>query len=262
MCTVVILRRPGHDWPLIFAANRDEMTGRPWLPPARHWPDRKEAVAGRDRLAGGTWLGLNDWGVIAGVLNRPGSLGPDPELRSRGELPLDALDHAEARAAAEALGSIDPTSYRTFNLVIADAREAFWLSSPGGGEPVHLAPVPEGLSMITAHDLNDPASARIRRFKPLFENARPPDPETGDWAEWQALMGNRESERPPDPDNDPENEPGDGMTIATGEGFATQSSSLLALPDPASAMDDGAVKPVWLFAPGPPDRTAYGAVDL
>ena len=29
MCTVVVLRRPGHDWPLILAANRDEMAERP-----------------------------------------------------------------------------------------------------------------------------------------------------------------------------------------------------------------------------------------
>ena len=50
MCTVVILRRPGHDWPLILAANRDEMTGRPWLPPARHWSERAEVIAGQDGL--------------------------------------------------------------------------------------------------------------------------------------------------------------------------------------------------------------------
>ena len=54
MCTVVILRRPGHDWPLILATNRDEMTDRPWRPPGRHWPDRAEVTAGRDELAGGT----------------------------------------------------------------------------------------------------------------------------------------------------------------------------------------------------------------
>ncbi|NBP73538.1 MAG: hypothetical protein EBU57_10365, partial [Alphaproteobacteria bacterium] len=65
MCTVVILRRPGHDWPLLIAANRDEMAGRPWDPPARHWPDRENVVAGIDRLAGGTWMGLNDEGVAA-----------------------------------------------------------------------------------------------------------------------------------------------------------------------------------------------------
>ncbi len=250
MCTVVILRRPGHDWPLIFAANRDEMTGRPWQAPGRHWPDRAEVTAGRDKLADGTWLGLNDWGVIAGVLNRPGSLGPDPDLRSRGELPLDALDHAEATAGTEALAAIDPASYRSFNLVIADGAQAFWLSSPGGGAAVRAEPIPEGLSMITAHDLNDDASPRIRRYKPLFEAASPPDPETGDWAAWQALLG--------DPREDPEGKEIGGMTIITDSGFATVSSSLLALPAPGRM----GVKPHWLFAPGRPDKTAYQTVEL
>ena len=59
MCTVVILRRPGHDWPILLAANRDEMVDRPWQPPARHWPDRKNIRAGIDELAGGTFTVTN-----------------------------------------------------------------------------------------------------------------------------------------------------------------------------------------------------------
>ena len=76
MCSVVILYRPGHRWPVLLAANRDEMAGRPWKPPARHWPERADVTAGLDEKAGGTWLGLNDYGVVAAVLNRPGTLGP------------------------------------------------------------------------------------------------------------------------------------------------------------------------------------------
>ena len=45
MCTLVILRRPEHRWPIIIGANRDEMIGRPALAPARHWPDRPDVVA-------------------------------------------------------------------------------------------------------------------------------------------------------------------------------------------------------------------------
>lgn len=257
MCTAVILRRPGHAWPLVFAANRDEMTGRAWSAPGRHWPDRAQVIAGKDELGGGAWLGLNDWGVIAGVLNRPGSLGPDAELRSRGELPLDALDHAEAAIAAEAMAAIDPESYRSFNLVIADAAQAFWLRSPGGGAVVRAEPIPEGLSMITAHDLNDVSSPRIRHFLPLFEAAPPPDPETVDWSAWQALMADTGGE------GENGSEGGGAMTFttdATGAegGFATVSSSLLALPGPGRL----GVKPKWLFAPGRPDQTDYGAVEL
>ena len=48
MCSVIFLRRPDDAWPLILAANRDEMLSRPWKAPARHWPDRPEIVAGLD----------------------------------------------------------------------------------------------------------------------------------------------------------------------------------------------------------------------
>ena len=131
MCTVVILRRPDHDWPLIIGANRDEMRDRPARPPAHHWDDRDHVVAGMDELAGGTWLALNDDRLVAAVLNRYGSLGPDATKRSRGELPLEAVDHAEAKQAAKALALLEPESYRTFNMVIADTLDAFWVRSDG-----------------------------------------------------------------------------------------------------------------------------------
>ena len=65
MCTIVLLRRVGNAWPLVLAANRDEMGDRPWVAPGRHWPDRADVVAGLDEHAGGTWLGVNDAGVVA-----------------------------------------------------------------------------------------------------------------------------------------------------------------------------------------------------
>ncbi|HIE20343.1 MAG TPA: hypothetical protein EYP72_04840 [Rhodospirillales bacterium] len=264
MCTVVLLRRPGHDWPLILAANRDEMTGRAWLPPARHWPDRAEAIAGQDVLAGGTWLGMNDWGVIAGILNRPGSLGPDAALRSRGELPLEALDHAEAAVAAGAMAAVDAESYRSFNLVIADAAEAFWVCSPGNDDSITLTAIPEGVSMITAHDLNDATSPRIQRFKPQFEAARPPDPDTGDWTAWQALMGDTGDAGGFEEGIDFGRNAMAFTTEATGPdgGFATVSSSLIALPDPTRAKGPEPIKPKWLFAPGRPDQTPYEAIEI
>ena len=263
MCTVVILFRPGHAWPVIFAANRDEMIARPWLPPARHWPDRPHVVAGRDEFAGGTWLGLNDDGVVAGVLNRRGSLGPRAGMRSRGELPLEALDHADARTAADALVHIEPRSYRSFNMVIADRDAAFWLRLKGEEESgngdgaqdrprmaraVEAFPIPAGLSMITARDRNDPASHRIRFHLSRFERAAPPDPDAGDWAEWQALLASREHAA--------EAGPRGGMTLAPDQGYGTVSASLIAL----SARAD--VKPVWLFAPGASDRGTFAPVEL
>src|SRR5271169_313534 len=154
MCTVVILRRRDHRWPVLIGANRDEMIDRPWKAPARHWSDRPEVVAGLDILAGGSWLGINDWGVAAAVLNRTGSLGPAPGRRSRGELVLEALDHADAVAAAKALSYLDPDSYRTFNLIVADERDGFWLRHDGGRR-IEVRPLKEGLSMIAARGVSN-----------------------------------------------------------------------------------------------------------
>ena len=250
MCTLVILRRPGHDWPVLLAANRDEMLDRAARPPGRHWPERPNLVAGYDALAGGSWLGLNDDGVAAGVLNRTGSLGPDRKLRSRGELVLEALDHADAITATDALSALEARAYHSFNLVVVDNREGFWLRGYGPDGPLALdvMALPPGLSMITAHDLNDAESRRIRRYLPRFRAASAPDPATGDWGAWQALLASRThgATEPPE----------DAMTIVTSRGFGTVSSSLVGLPAP------GGAAPRWLFADGRPDQAAFRAVTL
>src|SRR5205807_81173 len=188
MCTLVILRRPGHRWPVLIGANRDEMIDRPSRAPARHWPDRPEVVGGLDELAGGSWLGINDWGVAAAVLNRQGSLGPAAGRRSRGELVLEALDHADAVDAAAALSHLDPTAYRSFNLILADNRDAFWLKHGGSGR-IEAHPIDEGLSLIAAGDLNEMATSRLALAEPRFRAAPPPDPERDEFTAWQALLG-------------------------------------------------------------------------
>ncbi len=247
MCTLVILRRPGHRWPLLIAANRDEMLDRPWRNPARHWPDRAGVVAGRDMLAGGSWLGLNDEGVVAGVLNRVGSLGTAPDKRSRGELVLEALDHADAAEAATALADLDGRAYRPFNLIVADANEAFWLRHDGG-RPVFME-IPEGLSMFTAHERNDAASPRIRTHLPAFEAAPPPEPARGLWQSWETLLA-RKAEAGAESQA--------AMCVAPAGGFGTVNASLIALPRPGPSRTG----PVWRFAAGPPDRNLFVPVDL
>lgn len=249
MCTLVLLRRPGDDWPVLIAANRDEMQSRPWQAPGRHWPDRPETVAGLDKLSGGSWLGINDYGLVVGILNRQDSLGPADGKRSRGEIVLEALDHAEADAAAKALGELDGTSYRSFNMLIADAEKAYWLRNEAheDGE-IDVFEVPEGISVFTAYDVNDPESPRVRRALPRFRMAEPPSPETGDWSDWERLMADRTRGRADDY--------GSAINLDNGAGFATVSASLIALPRAADR------ETVWRFAPGRPDETGYENVDL
>ena len=243
MCTLVILRRPGHRWPVLIGANRDEMVGRAAKPPGRHWPDRPELVAGLDILAGGSWLGVNDWGVAAAVLNRHGSLGPAPDRRSRGELVLEALDHADAAAAARALVDLDPEAYRTFNLIIADDRDGFWLRHAGGPR-VEIKRLKDGLSMIAAGDIDDLASRRLELALPAFRAWPTPEPEDDDWTGWETLLGSTRV---------PPNEPATAAMRFRTDGYGTLSSALIALP----ARDEGDRRPIFRFAEWLPHATPW-----
>ncbi len=249
MCTVVILRRPEHDWPVLIAANRDEMRDRPWRPPARHWPDRPDVVAGLDELAGGSWLGINDHGVVAAMLNRVDSLGPAPGKRTRGELVLEALDHADAADAAEALVALNGLSYRSFNLLIADSRDAFWLRHDGD-RAIEVRPLARGLSMLTAHDVNATESSRVREYLPRFEAVPVPEPETGDWQSWEALLASRDSA--------PGQAPFGAMRIETATGFGSVNSSLIGLPRPT--LDQR--RPIWRFAGAAPGDQPFVEVPV
>jgi uncharacterized protein with NRDE domain len=244
MCTLIILRRPGHDWPVLIAANRDEMTDRPWQPPARHWPDRSDVVGGLDELAGGTWLAANDTNVVAAVLNREGSLGPTTDKRSRGELVLDAVDHPDAMVAAEALAGLDGRAYRSFNLIIADNQNAYWVRGTEAST-VEVQEIPQGLHMITSRELDDTGSVRIGRFLPMFRDAGEPNIEADDWSDWERLLRTRLHES--------EDDPRETMCIVTDKGYGTVSSSLIALP----SADHPDRKRAWKFAKGRPDEHPF-----
>ena len=250
MCTLVILRRPSNPWPLLLAGNRDEMAGRPSLPPGRHWEDRPEVIAGVDQLAGGSWLGVNDDGVAAVVMNRAGTLGPAPGKRSRGEVVLEALDHAEAVEAVQALAHLDPDAYRPFNLFVGDPVSAFWVRHSGRqGVGVEVREVPEGLHMLSAGELDDVTHPRLRRYLPRFRAAPVPSPEAGDWAGWTALLGAT--------GHDGDNEPTGAMTFTLDDGFGTRSSHLVALPRYPSPAEP----PVFLYADGLPGHADFLRVD-
>ena len=56
--------------------------------------------------------------------------------------------------AAAAVAALDPTGWRPFNLIVADAGRAFWLCHRGGGTMAVTA-IPPGLHMIEGGDLDD-----------------------------------------------------------------------------------------------------------
>ena len=239
MCTVVLTLRPGHAWPLLLGANRDERFDRPWDAPAAHWPDHPGIVAGRDRLGGGTWMAVGS-SVVAAVLNRPGSLGPAPGKLSRGALPLAAAGHLSAAAAAAALARIDASQYRPFNMVLADRASAWFVRGLGSGRPEAQALAP-GTHIVTSHDPDDPASERGAAHLPRFRSAPAPDPGSGDWAAWTALLSDA-------------TDGAAAINVPARNGFGTVCSSLVGLPAAGAA--------VWLFAAGPPDQAPFCPVAL
>jgi hypothetical protein len=184
-------------------------------------------------------MGLNSSGVVAAVLNRPGSLGPAAGKHSRGELPLLALDHATAEKAAESIATLHACAWRSFNLVIADSTGAFFVRGLGHGHPEVLRLEP-GLHMVTAHDPDDMESPRVARHLARFRAAPPPRPE--DWSGWQAILADRSGD------------PGEQINVVPRGGFGTVCSSLLALP--------GDRAPIWRFAAGPPHAAPFLPVAL
>ena len=89
MCLIVFAWRPGHEVPLVLAANRDEFYARPTLPMAK-WEDAPGVIAGRDLEAGGTWLGAGPKGRFAALTNIRDPRTP-PVGRTRGELCVQFL---------------------------------------------------------------------------------------------------------------------------------------------------------------------------
>jgi hypothetical protein len=221
------------------------MIDRRSKPPGRHWADRAEVVAGLDLFAGGSWLGLNDWGVAAAILNRHGSLGPAAGLRSRGELVLEALDHADAARAAEALSHLDPSAYRTFNLIVADNRDGFWLRHADTGR-IEIRPLKAGLSIIAAGEIDDLRTRRLELALPAFRAWPPPDPDKADWEGWQDLLGSTSA---------PPGEPANAAMRFRTDGYGTVSSALIALP--AAAVASPERRPVFRYAEWLPSETPW-----
>ena len=248
---IVILKKSENEWPLIIAANRDEMNNRKFLPPDRHWKDKPHIFAGKDLLAGGSWLGVNDNGVVAAIMNRKNSLGLIKNKKSRGELVLTALDHEDAVKSLNAMAKIQKDNYRGFNMFIGDNSNSYWIKSDETSLDIECINISDGLSMITSHDRNDLNSSRIKNYLPKFSLSREPNPTKNEWNDWEKLLGNTCSE-----DGDSLS----AMCIKTDMGFQTVSSTFIALPNSKSKLNIN--KPIFRYANGSPDCTSFKNLKL
>jgi uncharacterized protein with NRDE domain len=124
------------DVPLIVAANRDERLDRPAVPMTVLREYAPRILGGRDELAGGTWLAVNEFGVVAGLTNQPSANGRDPSKRSRGELPLAFAGYATAAEAVAAVPkTLNAADYNPCWMLVGDRETLFFIGIAGHGEP-------------------------------------------------------------------------------------------------------------------------------
>lgn len=123
----------------MLAGNRDEFHARAADPLGR-WVDARHVIAGRDRQAGGGWLGVSEQGRLAVVTNIRSSEGFDPAKASRGALVGDWLASGEAPELA-ALPGFNP-----FNLLLSGPDGTMLLSNLPEPQRQPLAPGIHGLS--------------------------------------------------------------------------------------------------------------------
>jgi len=235
VCFVLTLFQVNPRYPLIVAANRDESRARPSTGPHR-WP-QSDIWAGRDDVAGGTWLGVNEGGLLVAITNRAGAPA-DPILPSRGQLCLAALrqpDLSTARATVEA--ELALRGYNAFNLLCATPA-AGWVTT-WRRQSRCLTP---GVHVITNHgdadNSADPATGRALAAVTKLDL-------TGDSLDslLHDLRRICSDTRGPNPICKPDGERG------------TVSSSLIALDE------HGRVAAYW-HANGPPSREPYHQIDL
>ena len=129
---------------LLVTMNRDEYRDRALeMPPAR-FRGEPGGVAWAGPLDGrsrGTWIGVNERGVVACLLNRyqarPGAAAASVEPPSRGGIVPRCLERGEARGCVEWLANgFDPSSYDPFTLLVAYRGGGRAYQWDGEGEPL------------------------------------------------------------------------------------------------------------------------------
>lgn len=129
MCLILFAWNAHPDYRLIVAANRDEQHRRRTYALSR-WDDLP-IIAGRDALAGGTWMGVSAKRPdrVAMVTNVRDGPPTRTGVRSRGQLPADFLSASETPKAFAHRLVEQAHDYDPVNLLVADADELWWATN-------------------------------------------------------------------------------------------------------------------------------------
>ncbi|MEP7310591.1 MAG: NRDE family protein [Acidobacteriota bacterium] len=172
MCTVTIVP---YDDGFRLVCNRDERRDRQaaLAPSLRHFR-RNRAIFPVDPAGGGTWVGVNGWGLAAALLNRkPESAAPrrNRSLRSRGLIIPGLLDAGSWTDALDMAAQLDPGQFDLFRLVLAQRMVAAVVTSDGRALSIETIGI-SGPFMLTSSSLGDAVveAPRRRLFEQLVVN--------------------------------------------------------------------------------------------
>ncbi len=161
VCLLIALFGVVPSVPLLIAANRDEMYQRPADPITVLRGAQPRILGGRDEQAGGTWLAVNENGVVAGLTNQPVT-ARDPARRSRGELPLAFTAYPDAKTAVtEVCARLDPAAYNPCWMLVGD-RHALFSVDLSGGHRAGVEELPPGRYVLENAPLRQPSAKQQR----------------------------------------------------------------------------------------------------
>jgi len=161
----------------MIGANREEHRRRPRTSPVCcRSGSRLCLLAGADFgpdgsfPALGTWLGVNDAGLIVAVTNRgDGELPFADQYRSRGLLAVDLLQYDNPdRAARAARSQLEGGGFGGSNFLIADSQAAFVVHAPGARR-VSILSLEPGTHAMTNYDVDDGTDSRIRLVRSALQ---------------------------------------------------------------------------------------------
>jgi len=248
VCTLALFWGTSENCPLLLAANRDEHYDRPSAAP-QFLPGAPKILAGRDLRVGGTWLGVNQYGVVAGILNR--RVNGDPlapsRARSRGLLCLDLLTRKSAGDGRALLIAEDNHIYNPFTVVMADRNAAF--IAYNNGRQIVTRSLERGLHAFSSAAEVDVHSSKGRRAQEKFAHAWDTAGTDGRApTEWIAPLQQVLSDHSLDNGAD---DVGDAICVHR-ESSGTVSSSIIVYSQAGSRFE-------MFYCPGPPCQNSFEA---
>jgi uncharacterized protein with NRDE domain len=164
MCLIALAYKVHPRFPLILAANRDEFLDRP-AEPAHFWKDAPEILAGRDKRAGGTWMGITRSGRFAAITNYRDMRMTFPAGPSRGLLVREALERGIDTKGTKA--------YAGFNLIYGPVDDIRYHNNIEGTDE----PLKPGVHGLSNHFLDTPWPKVVKAKQQLEKVLALPDAE-------------------------------------------------------------------------------------